>query len=215
MRYIDVSTWSRRKHFAAYAGLDYPHFGLCANVDVTTLYAAIKQQAFSFSTALVYGLAVVANQLPGFRYRIRGQQVVEHAVVHPAPTVLGDDDLFSFCTIPYAESWQDFAVNANHAIAHAKANPTLEDEPGQDNLLYMSGIPWVSFTSMFHPIHMHPADSVPRIAWGKYFWEGQTLKMPLSVQVHHALMDGIHVGHYYQLVQETLDRPEQLFQRES
>jgi chloramphenicol O-acetyltransferase type A len=75
----------------------------------------------------------------------------------------------------------------------------------------MSGIPWVSFTSMFHPIHIHPADSVPRIAWGKFFAEGQRLKLPLAVQVHHGLMDGVHVGRYYQLVQELLDQPPELF----
>jgi chloramphenicol O-acetyltransferase type A len=32
--------------------------------------------------------------------------------------------------------------------------------------------------------------------------------MPLAVQAHHALMDGLHVGRYYTVVQELLDRPE-------
>jgi chloramphenicol O-acetyltransferase type A len=31
--------------------------------------------------------------------------------------------------------------------------------------------------------------------------------MPLSVQVHHALMDGIHVGRYYEKFQAYLDHP--------
>jgi chloramphenicol O-acetyltransferase type A len=35
--------------------------------------------------------------------------------------------------------------------------------------------------------------------------------MPLSVQAHHALMDGIHMGRYFTLVQEYLDCPEKLF----
>ena len=32
-----------------------------------------------------------------------------------------------------------------------------------------------------HPMHFHPVDSIPRFAWGKYFQEGDTLRMPLSV----------------------------------
>jgi chloramphenicol O-acetyltransferase type A len=76
----------------------------------------------------------------------------------------------------------------------------------------MSAIPWVTFTSVMHPIHLHPIDSVPRIAWGKFFTEGSALKMPLSVQVHHALADGIHVGRYYTQVQEYLDQPERLME---
>jgi chloramphenicol O-acetyltransferase type A len=59
---------------------------------------------------------------------------------------------------------------------------------------------------------MHPVDSVPRIAWGKYFAKDNRLEMPLSAQVHHALMDGIHVGRYFALVQEHLDQPESLLE---
>jgi chloramphenicol O-acetyltransferase type A len=123
--------------------------------------------------------------------------VVEHEVVHPSITVLTEGDLFRFCTIPYVEDFATFAAQAAKVIARIKEHPTLENEPGQDNLLYMTGIPWVSFTGLMHAIHTHPVDSVPRVAWGKFFAEGNRLKMPLSVQVHHALMDAIHVGRYY------------------
>jgi chloramphenicol O-acetyltransferase type A len=55
---------------------------------------------------------------------------------------------------------------------------------------------------------MHPVDSIPRISWGKYFRDDNLIKMPLSVQVHHALMDGFHVGRYFQQVQKYLDTSE-------
>jgi chloramphenicol O-acetyltransferase type A len=59
-----------------------------------------------------------------------------------------------------------------------------------------------------HPMHLHPADSVPRFAWGKFFEDGEFLKMPLDVQGHHALMDGVHVGRYFAEVEDYLQRPE-------
>ncbi len=31
--------------------------------------------------------------------------------------------------------------------------------------------------------------------------------MPLAVQVHHALMDGVHVGKFYARIQEYLSEP--------
>jgi len=34
------------------------------------------------------------------------------------------------------------------------------------------------------------------------------LKMPLSVQGHHAVMDGIHMGRFYETVQDYLHHPE-------
>lgn len=207
MRLIDMQTWPRRKHFEIYHAFDYPHFGLCANMDVTRLLPLIKERGLSHTISIVYLLARAANTLPEFRLRIRGEQVVEHDVVHPSPTILAQGDLFSFCTMPYAADFATFTANAEAAIQRVKADPTLEDEPGQDDLLFMTGIPWVSFTNMQHPIHMHPADSVPRLAWGRFFTDGEQVKMPLSVQVNHALMDGVHVGRYYQLVQSYLDDP--------
>jgi chloramphenicol O-acetyltransferase type A len=58
-----------------------------------------------------------------------------------------------------------------------------------------------------HPIDLNPADSVPRFAWGKFFEEGASLKMPLSVQAHHALVDGIHIGRFYEKVQDYMQHP--------
>ena len=95
-------------------------------------------------------------------------------------------------------------------IHFVRENPTLEDKEQEEALLFMTSIPWVSFTSFMHPMHFHPVDSVPRIAWGKiYDIEGRK-HMPLSVQGHHALMDGLHVGEYYARVQENIDRADTL-----
>ena len=63
-----------------------------------------------------------------------------------------------------------------------------------------------------HPIHWSPVDSVPRFAWGKFFEEGQSIKMPLSVQGNHALMDGLHAGKYYAELQDYLDNPESILE---
>ena len=208
MRQIDMRTWPRREHFKVFSAFDYPHFSLCANVDLTAFYAYVKQRGISFTVAIVYVLARAANAIPEFRYRIRPGKVVEHEIVHPSATILTDDDLFSFCTFDYIENFSEFAAKAAERISYVKDNPTLKDGLEQDDLLYMTAIPWVSFTSFMHPLHFHPVDSVPRFAWGKFFKDGEFLKMPLSVQGHHALMDGLHAGKFYTEVQDYLRRPE-------
>ncbi len=207
MRHIDMGSWPRRKHFEIYNAYDYPHFSLCADVDVTTFFPTMKAASISFTVAITYLVAKVANQIPELAYRIRNDQVVEHEVVHPSITILTKDELFSFCTIPFTEIFAEFCERATKAIAYHRENPTLEDEPGQDDLLFTTNLPWVSFTSMMHPIHMSPADSVPRIAWGKVRDESGELKMPLSVQGHHGLMDGLHIGRYFEGFQESLSSP--------
>ena len=208
MRHIDVETWSRREHYKLFRTFDHPHFNMCANVDLTTFYPALKQRRISFTVGVLYVISRAANEVPEFRYRIQGEEVVEHKIVHPSVTILVDNDLFSFCDIDYAEGFSEFAAGATRMIAHVKEHPILRSDPEQDDRLYMTALPWVSFTSFMHPMQLHPADSIPRFAWGKFFKEGDKLKMPLSVQGHHALMDGLHMGRYYEKVQEYFQQPE-------
>ena len=208
MKEIDLKTWPRRKHFEVFNSFDYPHFNLCANVDISLLQNLVKTRGLSLHTTLIYIFSRTANETSEFRWRIKGDKVIEHEVVHPSASIMTEGDLFSFCTMKYHQNFTEFYRNAEETIAHTRQHPYLEDEPGQDNLLYMTSIPWVSFTNLMHPIHMHPVDSVPRIAWGKYFHENSRIKMPLSVQAHHALMDGFHTGRYYMRVQQYLDSPD-------
>ncbi len=207
MRVIDLETWPRRRHFEFFRGFENPHFGLCADVDVTALRRIIRERDLPLTVVLTYVLSRAANEIPEFRQRIRGETIVEHEVVHPSLIVLTDEELFGFCYLPYVEDFAAFAAGATEAMRRARAHPRLEDEPGRDDLLFMSPVPWVSFTAVLHPVPVRPVDSVPRIAWGKLAPSGERLRMPLAVQVHHGLLDGLHLGRYFSAVQGLLDEP--------
>lgn len=208
MREINLETWYRKEYFNYFKDWTYPHLCLTANVDMTAYYPYVKKNNFSVNLAIVYALARSANEIPEFRQRIRGDIVVEHDIVHPSSTILTEKDLFSFCEFKYQKNFPDFAKKAEARVEFIKENRTLEDEPGRDDLIFMTAIPWVSFTNIMHPINLNPIDSFPRIAWGKFFEEDIHLKMPLSVQAHHSLIDGIHMGKFYEKVQEYLYEPE-------
>ena len=208
MRRLDLESWARREHFELFSGFDWPHFGFCANVDVTPFHAFVEQNALSFNVATIFVIAKAANAIPEFRYRIRSGQVIEHDVVHPSSTIMGDDGVFGFCTLEYVDDFSVFVERATVKIADARARPRLlEEDGGRDDLLFMTAIPWVSFTSFMHPLHLHPVDSIPRFAWGKYFHDGDGLTMPLGVQAHHAVMDGLHAARLYAEVQESFRQP--------
>lgn len=214
MRYIDLEIWSRREHFNVFSSWDNPHFNMCANIDLTSFYSYIKQHTISFNLAVVFTLTKTANAIPEFRYRIRNGRVIEHDIVHPSSTILGKDNVFSFCAMDYMEIFSDFAVNASEKIDRVKKRPRLiEENQDRDDWLFLTAIPWVSFTSFMHPMTF-PVDSVPRFAWGKFYRENDFIKMPLSVQGHHAVMDGLHLGFYYQKLQDYLDHPKDVFEKQ-
>jgi len=207
---IDLAGWPRREHYLFFKSFDYPYFSLCADMDITHFLPMIKERKISFTAAIMYLVARVANGIPEFRQRIREDGPIEHDIVHPSATILSKDDLFTFCTAIYKEDFLAFAKDTEQEILRIKTEPSLEEKIDDDSMLFMTSIPWVSFTSFMHPVKLSPADSVPRFAWGKFREEGQKFIMPLAVQGHHALMDGLHAGLFYEEFQRLLDHPKEI-----
>src|SRR5262245_32927187 len=113
MRYIDVQTWQRREHYRLYRQFDQPHFNMCASVDLSAFYPALKARGIAFTVGVLYVFARAANDISAFRCRMRGDDVAEHEIVHPSTTILADDGVFGFCAIDYVADFQSFAAGAN------------------------------------------------------------------------------------------------------
>jgi chloramphenicol O-acetyltransferase type A len=204
-RVIDIEGWARREQFELFRSYGYPYLSLTAEIDITHLRRTLKAKRVSFTVGFVHAVACAANAVAPFRQRLRGDAVVEHEAVHPAIAVLTADEQFRFCTLPYCAGFAEFARDATERIEEARWAASLGAEPCRDDFLYVTVIPWVSFTSFVHPVPLDPPCSVPRIAWGRFEEKGDRIVLPLNVQVHHALVDGIHVGRFYELVQERID----------
>lgn len=207
MHILNQETWSRKAHFERFMSYEFPHFGLCANVDITVFMEFLKKNGLRFYVPMLYAATRAANQIPAFRYRIRGKDVVVHDVVHPSSTLLLEDDTFCYAFTPYEQDFLTFVKTASALLDAAKDAPTVQDEPSVDDRLYFTSLPWVSFTGIMHPMTADRQDSVPRLAFGKFFEQGGKMYLPVSVQAHHALMDGVHLGQFYTQMQELLNHP--------
>lgn len=212
MREIIFKNPHRQKHFEFFGNMNHPHFNITANVDITHLIPFLKKNNLPLTPSIVYLIARVANEIPEFRWRIRDGKVFEHELVQPSFTVFTEvADVFSFCTVDYEEDAKSFIARAFEKSEKMRTDPSFEDEAGRDDFLFLSAIPWVSFTSFEHAMNDHPSDSVPRMTWGKFFEINGKIQMPLSVQVHHAVVDGRHVGQYFQKIEKIATAPEQYF----
>jgi len=208
-RYLDLDSWNRRQHFDLYKDYEKPFFNICAAVDVTALRELCRRpQGPSFFLASLHLSMKAANEVEPFRYRLRGDRVLIHDVIHGGSTVLRDDDTFGFGYFDYDQDFERFHRRAAEVLERVRSGPKdLEPNSGQDDLIYYSVIPWISFTSFSHARHFRRDDSIPRIVFGKYYREGERWRMPVSVEVHHALADGLHVGRFFELYQGDLDKP--------
>lgn len=207
MQQIDMATWARRDHFRLFKALDHPYFGVSLELDLGAWLGAIKQAGRPFYPALVHEVAVAANAVEAFRLRIRGEGVVLHDRVHPSFTVPWGEGLFNFCTVDFQPEAEAFLARALPAKAAAQAaDRLLLDDAHRDDLLFLSCLPWFSFTGLTQVGDARGQDSYPRIAWGKLREsEGRSL-LPMHVQVHHALADGWHVACFVEALEAALAR---------
>jgi len=207
--YLDLASWARRDLFEFFRSYDNPYFNICTRLDVTRLLAVLREHpGLSVSLTCHYLALRVANEIAPFRYRLREDKVLVHDVINGGTTVLLPNESFTFAYFDYQEKFASFIDDARRNIKAAQTgNHPFEPNPGDDKI-HFTTLPWVSFTSFAHARNWGREDSVPKIAFGKFSKELERTLLPISVEVHHALMDGIQVGRYLNRFEELLDAPE-------
>lgn len=197
--YLDIETWSRRHLFRLFKEYDDPYFNVCADVDVTPLRDFVRARGLSFFVAYHFLSTKTANEIEPFRYRLRGDRVLVHERLDAGAILLLADDSFTFVYFDYEEDFAAFHARARATIERARAEPPpLDARAERDDLVYHSVIPWVSFTSISHARDSRRQTGIPKIAFGKCRDVGGRVLMPVSVEAHHALLDGLHVGRFFE-----------------
>lgn len=202
---IDVDTWPRKEIFYFFRDFEDPFFNMTANVDVTRLYEVCKRKGYSFSLAALFCSQSALNTIPEFRMRLLDGRVVEYDQVHATQTILNDDETFSFCYFENKADIETFDAAGKAARDRYKKLKTFDVETDRIDMIYYSVIPWISFTSFKHASRLDNTKTVPRIVFGKTFNDSVSLKMPVSVEGHHSMMDGLHVGKFFNAFQDILN----------
>jgi chloramphenicol O-acetyltransferase type A len=206
---VDRENWNREDVFRFFRPFEDPFFNVTVTLDVTVLVSLCKKQDLSFSAACLFFSQRAVNQIPEFRFRLKDGELIEYASVEATQTVLLDNESFAFCHLPAADDLVSYVKSARESIAHYKRLRSFDVKTERLDLIYYTVLPWLEFTSFKHATRSNPDQTVPRIAIGKYSTDGGgRIKIPVSVEVNHAIMDGIHLGKYVSLFQKELDECE-------
>src|SRR5712664_3858499 len=170
-KYLDLATWARRDLFEFFRGFDKPYFNVCTRIDISDLLALLRLR-FSISVSLAYHYFAlrVANEIEPFRYRLKDGQVIVHDVINGGTTVLLPNESFTYAYFDYLEDFQKFVFAAREATEKVRAGGALKPTM-RDDLIYFTTLPWISFTSFAHARTPGRGESIPRIAFGKFFVE--------------------------------------------
>ncbi len=206
---LDMKSWPRSQHFEFYKAFAQPFFQIGCDLNAKALFSYCKTNNLPFFDAYLYLTMKTINQLEPFRYRVAGDEVRIYENVMISVAVMAADQTFRFCDIPYADNFVQFSANfkaaKDKAISELFFNDTFATNQANKGTVYMSVIPWVSFTSFNHASHSNDPSGIPRMVFGKMRKSDYT--MPFTLDAHHAVVDGLHVGQFIEVLQGYFDEP--------
>ena len=201
---IDLSTWPRREHFHYYRNQLPCGYSVTVQLDVTRFRAMLERKGLKFYPSFIWCVSHTILSHPAFRMGVDSEgQPGTYDRMHPNYTVFHEDDhTFSDLWTEHNESFPVFYQAFLSDVATYGTRHGMKARAGQPaNFYCISCVPWLSYTALTQPTPT-PADSNPRITWGRWHrQEGRTL-LPMTLLANHALVDGIHIARFY----ENLDR---------
>lgn len=202
---IDLHHWYRKDHFDFFSQFSEPFFGLTTSIDCTQAYRFAKERQFSFFLTYLHASLVAANKIAPFRYRIEDGKLYEYDVVHASPTINRENGSFGFSYLEYRPDFETFKSLAIPKIDEVRASNGLVPAVSGENVIHYSSIPWIDFTAVSHARHFDFPDSCPKITFGKMTSKDDKQFLAVSIHVHHAVMDGYHVGQFVEAFQELMN----------
>ena len=202
---LDMGSYKRKQHFEYFSGLAFPYVGTTAPVDITALREKIRRERLPFFLTVCYCAARAANRVPELRRRILNGGIIEYERCRTSHTVALEDETYCYCTLDSAQPFADYLPYAVLEQERAKAARSIdESEADTGDLIFVSTLPWLSYTSLIQPVPV-PADSNPRITVGKFYAQGEKTLLPVSLLCNHALADGLHIAAFYRQLEREIE----------
>lgn len=193
---IDIDTWIRKEQFLFFKDFEEPFYGVTVNIDCTNAYKKAKKLKYSLFLYYLHCSVVAVNQIENFRYRIENGEVFLYDQIDASTTVDRPDGTFGMSgSILYNKGFEAFTKNALIEMDRVRHSDKLYSSTG-NNVIHYSALPWVNFTSLSHARKYSREDSCPKISFGKIMNNDGILSMPVSIHVHHSLVDALHIGQF-------------------
>jgi chloramphenicol O-acetyltransferase type A len=204
---IDLETWERRAVFQFFKSFTEPYHGVCLRVDCTATYRYAKQHHLSVFLSLLHRSLVAAHQVENFRTYIIDGIPWRYEQINGGSAVGRANGTIGLAHYQFRPRIDEFVRQASIEVERVRQRDDIERYPDA-NLIRYSVLPWFDFTSISHARDLSHEDSAPRITFGKIAEADGRSTMPVSIHVHHALIDGLHVAQFVEKFQQSLDAPD-------
>ncbi|MBF4177989.1 type A chloramphenicol O-acetyltransferase [Lelliottia nimipressuralis] len=204
---VDLSRWARREHFEIFQTFAQSTFNQTVQLDITALLKHIKEAGWKFYPTMISLISKIVNRHPEFRMAMKDNELVVWDEVHPNYTIFHNE------TETFSSLWSHYDGNIHHfqkvysedMARYSNNTAYWPKEESRENIFFISGIPWVTFTSFNVNVANMKNFFAPMFTLGKYFEQEGKVLLPFAVQVHHSVCDGFHVARLVNELQELCD----------
>ena len=206
MKPFNISKWNRAKQFSFFKDFEDPFFAIQANLEVGKLYDYCKKNKLSFFLSYLFVALKACNEILEFRLRLKNGTAYEFEKISCGSTISNEDNTFSICYFENDETLEGFVRKGKQTIESYRSGNVFETRDDDLDVIHCTTIPWLAITGFKHARRGDEKDKgIPKLVFGKVFEEEGVLKMPLSVEAHHALMDGFHVAQLFEKMKAFMD----------
>ncbi|MCB5235566.1 type A chloramphenicol O-acetyltransferase [Niallia circulans] len=206
---IDYNNWKRKEIFNHYLN-QQTTFNLTTEINITLLNRSIKQNGYKFYPVFIFLVTTVVNSNTVFRTGFNHEGDLGYwDTLEPLYTIFDSkSETFSAIWTKVKNDFNEFYDMYVSDVEKYNATGNLFPKtPIPENTVAISMIPWTSFTGFNLNINNNRNHLLPIITAGKFVNKGNSIYLPLSLQVHHSVCDGYHAGLFMNTIQELADSP--------
>ncbi len=207
---IDYESWDRAEIYEHFHGYLYC---MTVEIDITEFLDAIHQNHRKFYPSICYCITRTVNSDVCYRYCRMYDKVGYWDQVNAHYTVMrtASNHLFTHQRTLYDPDFSTFYEDFLRDKALAEAGDSLYfDKSGAMDNVHISIMPNTVFSGLayskpdaFTGYGTANISYIPFVMVGKYHSVDGRVKMPVTVEFHHAVNDGYHAEQFFHLLEET------------
>ena len=199
---INPKDTSRAIAFELWMKSPMPMVTLTKTFDVTQLRKVSRRRELKFNMLLCWCIGKAASKIDEFFMLPQNGKLYRYDRMAINMIVENVKGGLSFCDVAVTDDLEQF--NANYQLLTKTISETCQDILDDEAVIVgtsaVTGTELDSIVNQYSGIYTNPF-----LAWGRYRKGWLKTTLPISLQFHHAQMDGSHAARFLEELQKTIN----------
>ena len=199
---VDPNETSRAWAFQMWMKSPMPMVTLTKTFDVTHLCKVCRRKGLKFNKLLCWCMGRAASRIDEFYLLPKDGKLYKFDRLAINVIVDNAKGGISTCDVPYSDDFQQFS--RDYDAITLKCSTTCQEIADEEAMILgtsaVTGTELDSLVNQYSGIYNNPF-----LAWGRYRKHWFKVTLPISMQFHHAQMDGGHAARFLESLQQTIN----------